>query len=210
MTLRRRIFEICKKLHLSHIGSAVSAVTTIDSIYHVKKENPFILSNGHAGLALYVVLEKHYGLNAEELFLKNGVHPKRSDYIFASTGSLGCGLPLAVGYALAGNLTYVCMSDGELYEGSMWEAFEIISKKNLTNLKMCLIFNGYSAYDETNLDAIVNKLRAFGMGVIIVDNNMQEIIPALELHTEIPVVIIVKASSDFKGYKGLQCHYQTL
>ena len=210
MTLRNRIFAISKKLHLSHIGSAISTVTTVDAIYHVKKDNPFILSNGHAGMALYVVLEKHLGLDAEKLFLECGIHPKRSDYIFTSTGSLGCGLPIAVGYALAGKPTYVTISDGELYEGSIWEAFEIISQKNITNLKMCLIFNGLSAYGTTDLSAIINKLRAFGMGVMLVKNELKEIISALELHTEVPVVIIVQSSSDFKGYTGLKCHYQTL
>jgi len=84
--LQKRIIEISHKHKLSHLSSCLASVNVIDKIYSVKKEDePFILSNGHAALALYVVLEK-YGLtmcggkkkvNAEELYLKHGTHPNR-------------------------------------------------------------------------------------------------------------------------------------
>ena len=64
--LEKRILNISYKNKLSHISSNLTAVGIIDEIYCVRKDSdPFILSSGHAGLALYVVLEKFYGLNAE-------------------------------------------------------------------------------------------------------------------------------------------------
>ena len=90
--LTDRVIQLSKKLGLSHIGSCCTAVGIIDEIYSVKKEDePFILSAGHAGLALYVILEKYYGFDAEKLYHKHGTHPNRSlgDKIYCSTGSLG-------------------------------------------------------------------------------------------------------------------------
>ena len=78
MDLKKRILEIAYKHKLSHLGSYLSAVGIINEIYKFKKpEDIFILSSGHAALALYVVLEKYEGKNAEELFLKHGGHPHR-------------------------------------------------------------------------------------------------------------------------------------
>ena len=76
--LERRIIDISYKLKLSHISSCLMAVGIIDEIYKVKaKDDIFILSNGHAGLALYTILEKYEGHNAEKLTLKHGTHPNR-------------------------------------------------------------------------------------------------------------------------------------
>jgi transketolase N-terminal domain/subunit len=67
------------------------------------KDDIFILSSGHAALALYVCIEKYHGKDAEVLFLKHGGHPHRDEenYIYCSTGSLGLGLPIALGRAVA-------------------------------------------------------------------------------------------------------------
>ena len=74
--LKKRILEIAYKHKLSHLGSYLSAVDIIEEIYKKKnKEDIFILSSGHAALALYVVIEKYEGKNAEELFIKHGGHP---------------------------------------------------------------------------------------------------------------------------------------
>ena len=72
--LKERILEIAYKHKLSHLGSYFSSVDIIDKIYKTKdKDDTFILSSGHAALALYVVLEKYEGKNAEELFLKHNI-----------------------------------------------------------------------------------------------------------------------------------------
>ena len=102
--LKKRILEIAHKHKLSHLGSYLTAVDIIDEIYRIKNPNDiFILSSGHAALALYVVIEKYEGKNAEELFLKHGGHPHRDEKngIYCSTGSLGLGITITVGRALA-------------------------------------------------------------------------------------------------------------
>ena len=154
--LHNRIIKISKKLNLSHLGSNLTSVDIIDEIYGKKKsDDPFILSAGHAGLALYVVLEKYYGHDAEFLFTRFGTHPERSPewHIYCSTGSLGHGLPIAVGMALAdrGRNVYCLISDGECTEGTIWEAMNVIRKYNIENIKIYLNWNGWSAYDEVDL-----------------------------------------------------------
>src|SRR5689334_7883129 len=118
--LQNRIKTISRKLNLSHLGSNLTAVGIIDRIYQKRKPHePFVLSCGHAGLALYVVLEKYLGKNAEELYLKHGTHPNRDieNGIYCSTGSLGWGLTIAAGMAFADRERNVwCLiSDGEAH-----------------------------------------------------------------------------------------------
>ena len=80
--LEKRILEISFKHKLSHLSSNLSSVNIIDEIYSIKKEDElFVLSNGHAGLALYVVLEKYYKINAEQLQKKHENHQK---WVFSS------------------------------------------------------------------------------------------------------------------------------
>jgi transketolase len=150
--LHERILEISDKHHLSHRGSNLTAVDIIDEIYRTKKEDEiFILSSGHAGLALYVVLEKYYGIDAEKLYLKHGIHPCRDvdNKIYCSTGSLGMGMGVAVGMALSDRSknVYCLISDGECFEGSIYEAANVIRKYNVKNLKVYANWNKMSAYD---------------------------------------------------------------
>lgn len=149
--LKRRIIEISYKNKLSHIGSNLTAVDIIDEIYSKKKsDEKFILSSGHAGLALYCILEKYEGKNAEDIWNHHGVHPDRclSCGIDCSAGSLGHGLPVAVGMALADRTknVYCLISDGEMAEGSISEAFRIAEEQSLTNLHVYLNSNGWGAY----------------------------------------------------------------
>lgn len=154
--LHKRIFDISYKYKLSHIGSCITAVDIIDEIYSIKKpDEPFILSSGHAGLALYCVIEKYGGRNAEDIWRHHGTHPDRciGCRIDCSTGSLGQGLPIAVGMALADRKknVYCLISDGECAEGSIWEALRIAKEQRLDNLKIHINWNGYAAYQETDL-----------------------------------------------------------
>ena len=149
--LKKRIIEISWKNKLSHLGSCLTAVDIIKEIYDIKKSNEkFVLSSGHAGLALYCVLEQKGGRNAEEIFNHHGVHP---DWcidcgIDCSTGSLGQGLPIACGMALADRSknVYCLISDGECAEGSISEALNIMQDQEITNLKIYLNYNGWGAY----------------------------------------------------------------
>ncbi len=164
--LERRIIDISYENKLSHIGSCLSCVNAIDDIYSKKGEDePFILSNGHAGLALYVVLEQHGYGNAQNLIEKHGVHPNRclDDKLYCTTGSLGMGLSVGVGMALAdkNRLVYVMISDGECAEGSIWESLRIAKDLNINNLKVVCVCNGYGALSEIDTDNLKFRLEAF-------------------------------------------------
>jgi transketolase len=153
--LHYRILEISHKHRLSHLGSNIGAVDILDEIYGKRQAgDPFILSSGHAGLALYVILEKYLGMDPEDLLVRHGIHPDKdlAHGLYCSTGSLGLGLPIAVGRALADRSRNVwCLiSDGECAEGSIYEACNIIRRYKITNLKVYINWNFFGAYHETD------------------------------------------------------------
>lgn len=162
--LERRIIGISYKYKSSHISSCLMAVQLIDNIYKIKgKDDIFILSNGHCGLALYVVLEKYEGQDAEKLFKKHGTHPNRDlkAKIYASTGSLGHGLGIAVGMALANRqrIVYCLISDGECAEGSISEALRIATENKLENLRVMLMANCMGAYGRIDLEYLKHRIQ---------------------------------------------------
>lgn len=162
--LQKRIVSLSYKHHSSHIGSCLAAVTLIDTIYSMKDPSePFILSNGHAGLALYCVLEKYEKKNAEALFKLHGTHPNRDEGIWCSTGSLGHGIGIAVGMALSDpkRNVYCMVSDGECAEGSFWESLRIASENHLNNLMIIVVANGYSAYREIDIERLEWQIAGF-------------------------------------------------
>lgn len=191
--LERRIIDISYKYKLSHIGSCLSTINYLDKIYKTKeKDEPFILSNGHAGLALYVILEKYGYGNAEKLWRKHGTHPNRciEDGIWCSTGSLGMGLSVGVGMAIASckKNIYVSISDGECAEGIIWEALKIVHDFDLKNLEIVCIANSYSALGKVDLDYLDYRLNTF-----------------------YPVEIIRIDMSEYPKYlQGLKGHYHIL
>ncbi len=151
--LKKRILEISYKNNLSHLGSCLTAVDIIDEIFKTKKKDEkFVLSSGHAGLALYVVLEKYEGLDAEKIFAHHGVHPDRCKecHLDCSSGSLGMGLPIALGMALADRKkdVYCLISDGECSEGSIAESVRIMDEQNLMNLIVFMNWNHWGAYKK--------------------------------------------------------------
>lgn len=166
MNLKKRIAEIAFKHKLGHLGSYFSSVDIIDEIYsRMREKDIFILSSGHAALALYVCLEKYKGKNAEELFLKHGGHPHRDeeDEIYCSTGSLGLGLCVALGRAVANpdRTVFVLISDGEAAEGSIWEALKTIKEEGIDNIEVYVNINGYAAYKTVNSTDLSFRLKAF-------------------------------------------------
>jgi transketolase len=164
--LEKRIMDITYQEGLSHLSSTLSALPIIEEIYKEKKDDEiFILSNGHAGLALYVVLEDLYGIDATMLLHKHGIHPGKDleNKLYCSTGSLGSGLPIAVGHALADRTknVYCMISDGEAAEGSIWESLRFIKESKLDNLKIYVNVNGMSAYEYLNVDYLIERLKVF-------------------------------------------------
>jgi len=164
--LKKRILEISQKHKLGHLGSYFSSVEIIDKIYSkMTSQDIFILSSGHAALSLYVVLEKYKNVDAEELFLKHGGHPHRDEenFIHCSTGSLGLGITVALGRAVANptRKVYVLLSDGECAEGSVWESLKTIVEENINNVEVHVNVNGYAAYKKVDINYLTNRLKIF-------------------------------------------------
>jgi len=211
---RQRIIEISYTKSLSHLGSCLSAIDLIDGIYRIKNRNEkFILSNGHAGIALYVILEKNG-------FIKNSdikslhVHPDRNPKlgIDVSTGSLGQGLPIALGIAISNKDkdVYCLISDGECTEGSIWETLRIAADNRISNLKIIVNANGWSAYDTVNLNSLINKFKGFGYRVLEINgHDMNTIVETLKSTKEnTQIVIFARTFTDqFPFLKGLDSHY---
>ena len=173
--LEKRLVEISYKLHLSHLSAYFTSIDLIDKIYQVKKKDePFILSQGHAFAALAVVLEKYEGKDAEELVKKYMTHPTRckEDGVDCSTGSLGQGLTIAVGMALADRSkdVYVLTSDGEMAEGCCWEALKIAGEQRLENLRITVNANGYSAFNKVDVDLLDLRMQYFYPSLVIKTN----------------------------------------
>lgn len=171
-SLHRRIIDISHKNGLSHLSSCLTAVDIINNVYLTKlPSEPFVLSNGHAGLALYTVLEKFERKDAEELYARHGVHPNRNldDGIYCSSGSLGSAITIAVGMAIAKpeRNIYVMLSDGECAEGSVWEALRVAGELRLENLRVIVNANGTSALDKVDVDLLEARLQMFFPSVVV-------------------------------------------
>ena len=164
--LQKRIIEVSYQEKLCHLSSCLSAAPILEEIYSQKKDDEvFILSNGHAGVALYCLLEEKYGVDPVMLLHKHGIHPGKDleNHLYCSTGSLGSGLPIAVGHALATpNKKVWCMiSDGEAAEGSIWESLRFIEDFPVKNLEVYANINGLGAYGSIHITSLSNRLMAF-------------------------------------------------
>jgi transketolase len=161
--LQLRLLDQCYRYSRTHLGSAFSSLEIINEIYGSMKVNDrFILSNGHAAAALYVVLEKFRDKDSTIYFENMGDHPKRNTELLidCSTGSLGMGVTAAAGMALANREAnvYCLVSDGECAEGSVWETLRFMEKENLRNFHLYFNFNGWSAYDEINTKTLARQI----------------------------------------------------
>lgn len=169
--IRRIVLEQSNRAHVGHIGSALSVADIIAALYagvlRVRSpEDPdrdrFVLSKGHASLALYAALHLRGWLPEEELhsFCSNGtllgVHPERElRGVDFSTGSLGHGLSFGTGACVAARLqgsrrrAFVLISDAECNEGSVWEAAMFAAHHRLANLVVIIDLNGQQALGYT-------------------------------------------------------------
>jgi transketolase len=193
VSLKQRLIEIAYKYKLSHLGSYLSALEIINSIYQkMDKDDIFILSSGHASLALYVCLEKYREQNAEALFLKHGGHPHWDEKagIHCSTGSLGLGITIALGRAIANKKrkVFVLISDGECAEGSVWESLKTIKEENIDNIEIHVNVNGYAAYKTVDISYLTQRLISF--------------MPNINIH--------YTTVEHFSFLKGLNAHYHIM
>ena len=173
--LRRRLLDVIYREKQSHLGSCLSALDAMVAVYAIKQpEDKFVLSNGHAGVALYVLLEKE-GLLDLSSFEGLHIHPDRSSKrgIFVSSGSLGQGLPIALGMAMADHrrVIYCMISDGECAEGSIWEALRILVEQQVKNLKLIVNVNGWAAYRPLLPGTLKAQFEGFGLRALEVNGH---------------------------------------
>lgn len=161
--LQRRCVEISYKQKLSHVSSVLNSVDLIAEIYsRMYPQDPFVLGNAHAALALFVVLESLGKCDAEQMSVDHGTHCFRDMQhgVWVSGGSLGQSETVAVGMAIAdpSRTVRLMTSDGACAEGSVWEALRLINDFSLHNITVDVIANGYGAYGPIDLDNLQNRL----------------------------------------------------
>lgn len=220
--IRRLILEQSKRAHVGHIGSCLSIADIVAALYGgvldvADPDDPdrdrFILSKGHAALALYAALHLRGWLSAAELNTfcgdasRLGVHPEHMvSGIDFSTGSLGQGLSVGAGAALGARLldarrrVFVLLSDAECNEGATWEAVMFAAHHRLSNLIAIVDLNGQQALgytkDVLNLSPLTRRWEAFGWDVHDVDGHdsrqLADVIADLDLIGGPPHVLVAR------------------
>ncbi len=197
LRFRKRIMEVSQQVQALHIGSAYSCTEIVDAIYYGmmrrgadgKSPDTFVMSKGHGCMIQYVILEDLGVLTRKDLdeYCKPegilGCHP---DYgnpgIEASTGSLGHGLSISVGMALAerarktNGTIFTVLSDGEVQEGSTWEATMMASSFGCSNLVAFVDNNDFQSLGRTSQThpsfyPVAEKFAAFGWETAEVDGH---------------------------------------
>jgi transketolase len=198
--LRRQVIAMIANAKASHLASAYSALDIItylyDSVLNIDPKKPtapsrdrFILSKGWAASALYAVLAERGFIDPEELatYCKDGSRlvgittMSGVPGVEATTGSMGHGLPLGAGMALAAkklgssHRVFVIISDGELDEGSTWEAILFAAHHHLDNLTVIVDYNKWQSFGRTkevlNLDPLPAKFEAFNWSAMEVNGH---------------------------------------
>jgi transketolase len=211
---RKKLLKIMETCGSAHIGGALSAMDILTVLYNkVIKHDPrnpkwrdrdfFILSAGHKGLALYTVLQSMGYFKEETLWSYNKFNTKIPTHpdsellpgIEFSLGSLGHGLSVAGGIALTlkrekrNNRIFVLMGDGEIAEGSVWEAIMSSVKYKLDNLVAIIDVNGLQAENSTEeampIAPFEDKISSFGWDVKTI--NGHDIKQILEVFKMVPV-----------------------
>ena len=233
---RQDVLKMIVGAGLGHIGGDFSALDIVTVLYgailridpaqpRAPDRDRFIMSKGHATGALYVTLARRGFFATEELstFAKPlsrlGGHPDRTKLpgVEANTGPLGHGLPVAVGVALAAKLsghnyrTFVLTGDGELQEGSNWEAAMTAAHNKLDNLIVTVDRNHLQQGDRTEatvgLESLAAKWSAFGFEVIQVDGHdhhaLLDAYRSVPLQTGKPTVVIARTTKG-KGVSFMQ------
>jgi transketolase len=218
----------------SHIGSILSIADILAVLYGSilnynssspkwKNRDRFILSKGHAGAGVYAALAESGFMSKDKLKthyqdgsdLSGHVSHKGIPGVEFSTGSLGHGLPVATGMALAARINqhhhkvYVLMSDGECDEGSNWEAALFAPHHKLDNLVVIIDRNKlqsiHSTEDTLGLEPFVDKWQAFGWNVIEVDgHNHEQLLNACESNVVGKPLCIVANTTKGKGVSFME------
>lgn len=177
----------------AHLACAFSIVEILSALFTsvMKPQDRLVLSKGHGVMALYACMRELGGVTDEEIknYLRNGTRLKglaESSIagIDATTGSLGHGLPIACGLALGlkragkGNRVYCLVGDGEIQEGSNWEAMQFASNHDLSNLTLIIDNNQWQAMGRTcsilSLSPLDRKFESFGFRTLMADGHNLE------------------------------------
>jgi len=217
--LIKKILELSYKKKEGHIGSSLSILDILYVLYKHKvnqAKNKFILSKGHASLALYVILDYFNLLECDidtfcDFDSNIGGHPSSIlKNVEVSSGSLGHGLPIGVGMALANKINnsndkiYVLIGDGESNEGSVWEAALLASHHKLDNL-ICIMDHNHSGDRAVSIDSIVKKFEAFNWHCIEIDGHCEdEILKALNTSVDYKPVFILANTIKGHGIKIME------
>lgn len=241
--IRKSILNMIYKAKTSHIGTAFSTVEILYSLYfhvmNVDPKNPnkndrdkFILSKAHGSAALYATLahKEYFPLEyLDKYCANNGTLPGHLDKdavpgIEISGGSLGHGLPIGVGMAIANKLQYnpgmiyVLMGDGECNEGSVWEAAMLAASHRLDNLTVIIDYNKIQSFGNTNeiIDQsnITERWKAFGFQVYEVDgHNVSKLIKTFKADFDGKPKAIIAHTIKGKGVSfmenNLAWHYKS-
>ena len=195
--LRKKILTVAYKTKEGHIGSSLSILDILWILYNdyynpnELEDNVIILSKGHASLGLYAILHEKGFISNDDLYSFCeynsilGGHPDKNKIkdVYASTGSLGHGFPIAVGVALAKKIkkeagtVFAIVGDGESNEGTIWESALLAREHNLNNL-VCIVDYNHSNDRSIKLESIVEKFNSFGWASSEVDGHNHELIRA--------------------------------
>lgn len=202
-----------------HIGSSLSILDILYVLYKNKishGKDKFILSKGHASLGLYVILDYFNLLNEDintfcDFNSSIGGHPSNKlKNVEASTGSLGHGLPIAVGMAMANKINkdtskvYVLIGDGESNEGSVWEAALLASHHKLDNL-VCIMDHNHSGDRALSIQDVIKKFEAFNWHCIEVDgHNLNDLTTAFNFDSINRPIFILANTVKGHGIKVME------
>jgi transketolase len=218
--LRRTILEQAHRAGVGHIGSALSVVEILVALFgRVLRGEPgdpdrdrFVLSKGHAALALYAALHAAGRIDRERLEgycgdgTLLGTHPEHElPGVDFSSGSLGHGLSIGAGAALAARMqgserrAFVLVSDAECNEGSLWEAVMFGAHHRLGNLIAVVDANGQQALGYTSevldLEPLADRFQAFGWEAAEVDgHDVEALAAAFDRRGERPRVVVARTT----------------
>lgn len=229
--IRKLVIHQSRRANVGHIGSSLSIADIISALFSFVlrgagtkdlERDRFVLSKGHAALALYAALHVKGLITKEQLETycgddsDFGVHPESHfPGIDFSTGSLGQGLSMAVGAALAARMqqsdrrVYALISDAELNEGSVWEAAMFAAHHHLDNLVAIVDWNGQQAMGKSrsiiNNDLMLERWTSFGWDAIEIDgHNQEELRDSLLLRTDAKPRLVLARTSFGKGVSYME------
>jgi transketolase len=212
---KQRLLQMHYESAVGHIGGSLSSLDILMTLYHdvLRPEDAFVLSKGHSAGALYVTLWSTGALCEEDLksFHKDGTrlsgHPPVQGIpeILFATGSLGHGLGLAAGLALARKLkgepgnVFCLMSDGEWNEGSNWETLIFLKHQGLDNLTLIVDLNGLQGMGRTcdiaDIAPLAAKFRGFGLHTVEIDgHDCAALADVLGRHGAEPLAIVAETT----------------